>query len=113
LPGLREQKNGSLVWIKNRTRKMTEVLPEARKLLVEREADFHGHLPVSNFSIENVSPSFHDFEPAKFVDGFGSTLDCVLDSIFDRFGGTAHDFDFLVDVIGHIGLLKVGTSFRH
>jgi hypothetical protein len=83
-------------------------------LSIEREADLHRNLPMTDLPVLNVAARFDDLKPAKIAQRFGGTVDRIADCVFYRIGRTADQFDLLVDMVAHEGwvLLVVSASVR-
>jgi hypothetical protein len=74
--------------------------------VVHSETDFDGHLPVMHFSLFNVAACFDHLKPALVLDGFLRPLNGLFNGVLDGIGGSAGEFDELIDGVFHVQFLE-------
>ncbi len=68
---------------------------------IERETNFDRHLPMFHGGLIDVAPRLGDNEPAQPVNRLTGAFDGVVHGIFNGGGGSAGEFNDLVDMIFH------------
>jgi hypothetical protein len=70
-------------------------------LVIESKAEFYGHLPVIDFVILDITPSFDNLEPVNIVQRLSRFCDRVLHRVFDTGFRRAGQLNRFVDVLRH------------
>ena len=80
-----------------------------QRLLFQREADLHRHLPLDHFAVVNAAARFHHFEPAHLPDRLRRVFDGVFHRLLQGTGGRTGNFDLLVYSIRHVAFSLAWT----
>lgn len=81
-------------------------------LILEAQANFQGHLKVSDVVFFDMTPDRDDLEPIEVAERTVSTCDAILDSSVHSLGRRPDDFVDTVGVGGHGNSLCLPLSGR-
>src|SRR5690606_35166522 len=82
-------------------------------LLLQIEAQLDRDLPLAYFATVDSSACLDHFEPAHMPHCARGAYDCILDGLLDARWGRAGEFDALVDIVLHSGILSENLGPVH